>query len=220
MRSTASVGPIRAVFFDIGETLVDESRLWKLWADWMGIPHSTFFAALGAVIERRWHHRRVFELLQPGFDLAREVAARQAAGFPPDLLARDDFYSDALPCLERLRARGILIGLAGNQPAAAEQVLREMRLDVDVVASSEQWGVEKPSLEFFARACAAVQLPPSAVAYVGDRLDNDVLPAIAAGMRGIFIRRGPWGRIQASWPEAKRATSRIDSLDELDAVVT
>ena len=211
---------IRAVFFDIGETLVDETRLWRLWADWMRIPHATFFAALGAVIERRWHHRRVFDLLQPGFDLARETAARQAAGFPPDLLAREDFYPDALPCLERLRARGIRIGLAGNQPAAAEEVLREMRLDVDVVASSEQWGVEKPSIEFFNRVCDAVQLAPSEVAYVGDRLDNDVLPAIAAGMSGIFIRRGPWGTIHATWPEARRATSRIDSLDDLDALLT
>src|SRR5690348_2961089 len=188
---------IRAVFFDVGETLVDETRLWGLWADWMRVAHATFFAALGAVIERRWHHRLVFELLQPGFDLSRETAARQAAGYPPDVIAPGDFYPDALSCLERLRARDILIGLAGNQPLAAEQVLRDMGLDVDVIASSEQWGVEKPSVEFFQRVCEAVHLPPCAVAYVGDRLDNDVLPAIDAGMKGIFIRRGPWGTIQA-----------------------
>jgi FMN phosphatase YigB (HAD superfamily) len=29
---------IRAVFFDIGETLVDESRSWLGWADWLGVP--------------------------------------------------------------------------------------------------------------------------------------------------------------------------------------
>ena len=211
---------IRAGFLDVGETLVDETRLWGLWADWMRVSHATFFAALGAVIERRWHHRRVFELLQPGFDFSREAAARQAAGYPPDVIEPNDFYADALPCLERLRARGVLIGLAGNQPLAAEQVLRDMGLDVDVIASSEQWVVEKPSVEFFQRACEAVQLPPGAVAYVGDRLDNDVLPAIEMGMRGIFIRRGPWGTIQASWPEAERLTRRIDSLDELEAMVT
>ena len=72
--------PITTVFFDVGETLVDETRQWGGWADWLGIPRLTFFAALGAVIERGQHHRRVFELVCPGMDLAREQAARAAAG--------------------------------------------------------------------------------------------------------------------------------------------
>src|SRR2546421_90534 len=40
---------IRAVFFDVGETLVDETRQWGAWADWLGIPRLTCFAVLGAV---------------------------------------------------------------------------------------------------------------------------------------------------------------------------
>ncbi len=28
---------IRAVFFDVGETLVDETRAWGSWADWLGL---------------------------------------------------------------------------------------------------------------------------------------------------------------------------------------
>ena len=69
---------IRTVFFDIGETLVDETRQWGAWADWLGIPRMTFFAVLGGLIERGEHHRRVFELLRPGIDLAHERAARVA----------------------------------------------------------------------------------------------------------------------------------------------
>ena len=56
------------------------------------------------------------------------------------------------------------------------------------------------------------------IAYVGDRTDNDVLPAADAGMRPILIRRGPWGHLHALRPEAKRATI-IDSLDELPAAI-
>src|ERR1043166_3394291 len=107
---------IRAVFLDVGETLVDETRQWGAWADWLGIPRLTFFATLGAVIERGEHHRRVFELLRPGLDLAREQAARAAAGCAERIEPRD-FYPDALACLQELRARGYWIGLAGNQPA-------------------------------------------------------------------------------------------------------
>jgi FMN phosphatase YigB (HAD superfamily) len=49
------------------------------------------------------------------------------------------------------------------------------------------------------------------IAYVGDRADNDVGPAIAAGMVGVHIRRGPWGHLQ----EPPDGAIRITSLDEL-----
>jgi len=205
---------IKVVFFDIGETLVDETRQWGGWADWLGVPRLTFFAALGAVIERGQHHRSVFELVRPGLDLAQERAARAAAG-QVDLLDRSDFYPDALACLAELRRQGYRIGLAGNQPAAAEAALRAMALPVDYVASSAGWGVEKPAPEFFARVVALAGAEPGAIAYVGDRVDNDVAPAAAAGMLAVFLRRGPWGYIQADRPEVALARIRIDSLAEL-----
>lgn len=205
---------IQAVFFDVGETLIDETRQWGTWADWLGITRLTFFAALGAVIERGEQHRRVFEIVRPGLDLAREQAARAAAGLD-ERIELADFYPDALPCLRALRARGYRIGLAGNQPAAAEAQLRALGLPVDVVASSAGWGVEKPAPEFFARVVAAAGVPAPSIAYVGDRLDNDVLPAATAGMVAVFLRRGPWGYLHAARPEAARAAIRLDSLVQL-----
>ncbi len=71
---------IRAIFFDVGETLVDESRQWRLWADWLGVSHLTFFAAFGAVLERGEHHRRVFDYFVPNIDLAQASQNREAAG--------------------------------------------------------------------------------------------------------------------------------------------
>ncbi len=38
---------MKAVVFDVGETLVDETRYWDEWADWLGVPRFTFFAVLG-----------------------------------------------------------------------------------------------------------------------------------------------------------------------------
>jgi HAD superfamily hydrolase (TIGR01549 family) len=205
---------IRAVFFDIGETLVDETSQWGGWADWLGIPRLTFFAVLGGVIQRGEHHRRVFELLRPGIDVAREQAARVAAGHA-EHFDRSDFYPDAIPCLEALRRQGYRIGLAGNQPEGVEELLRAMALPVDLIASSAGWGVEKPSPEFFARVAALAGVPPSSIAYVGDRVDNDVAPAADTGMVAVFLRRGPWGFLQADHPAAARARIRLDSLDAL-----
>ena len=206
--------PVRAVVFDVGETLVDETRHWGEWADWLGVTRFSMFAAMGAVIERRGHHRRVFEIVAPGVDIAAEAGKRRAAGwryrFEPG-----DFYPDALPCLAALKAAGYRIGLAGNQPEEAEAALAEAKVPTDFIASSARWGVEKPSRAFFDKVVETAGVPAAEITYVGDRLDNDVLPAADAGMTAVFIRRGPWGFIQTTWPEAARASIRIESLAEL-----
>jgi len=202
---------IRCVVFDVGETLVDETRHWGDWADWLGVPRLTFSAAFGAVVERGWHHRRVFELVRPGLDLAGEQRRREQAGWRYTL-ERADFYPDALPCLADLRASGLRIGIAGNQPEAAETSLAALGVPADFIASSARWGVEKPDPAFFAKVVEAAGAPASAIAYVGDRLDNDVLPASAAGMLSVFIRRGPWGVIHAASPQATEAHLRIETL--------
>ena len=207
---------ITTVVFDVGETLVDETRHWGDWADWMGVPHFTFSAAFGAVVERGWHHRRVFELVRPGFDYAAEHTRREAAGWRYTL-EPSDFYPDALPCLAELRAAGLRIGIAGNQPEAMEASLAALRVPADFVASSGRWGVEKPDPGFFARVAECAGAPASAIAYVGDHPVNDVAPSSAAGMTAVFIRRGPWGIIHDGSPEAARANIRIETLQRLAA---
>ena len=49
------------------------------------------------------------------------------------------------------------------------------------------------------------------VMYVGDRVDNDVAPALAFGMAAVHIRRGPWGYLHETPPGVRR----IESLLEL-----
>ena len=141
----------------------------------------TLFAALGALIERNEDHRLVWDLL--GADRPANAEQIEAVDFSPD----------ALPCLRAVREAGYTVGLAGNQPAGAEAALGRLGRLVDFIASSARWGVEKPSPAFFDRVSDEVGLRPEQVAYVGDRLDNDVLPAKAAGMFAVFIRRGPRG---------------------------
>ena len=194
---------VKAVVFDVGETLVDETRVWGLYADRAGVTRLTFFAALGAVIERRDDHRNVFELL----GIERWV---DSVAYEPK-----DLYADSVPCMSALREGGYTLALVGNQPARTESFLRECGLDVDLVASSDSWGVAKPHPDFFQRVVEWLDVPPEQIAYVGDRVDNDVLPANDAGMVSVFLRRGPWGVLQAEWPEAAQAGLRIDSLAEL-----
>lgn len=133
---------------------------------------------------------------------------------------RCDFYPDALPTLHALHTAGYRIGIAGNWPAGMVEQLIKFELPVDVIESSAVWGVSKPSPEFFAKISQELKLAPEHIAYVGDRLDNDVLPAQQAGMVGIFLRRGPWGYLHADWPEASAAHHRIDALTRLPDVLS
>ena len=200
---------IQAVVFDAGETLVNETRQWRMWAEWLKVPEQVLFAVLGAVIEQGEHHRRVFEILRPGFDLDAAREERRRNGIPDAFDARD-LYPDARDCVNRLRERGFKVGIAGNHPD-----LPDLGLSADFIASSSQWNVAKPSRQFFQRIVDEVNLPAASIAYVGDRLDNDILPALEAGMIAVFIKRGPWGYLHSLRPDAARAHLRIESLTEL-----
>ena len=209
---------IRAVIFDIGETLINETRLWAEWADWLGVSPLTLLALVGAMIGQDRHHVEALRLIKPGFDVEREEAARAAAGIPNNFDGRD-LYPDVRSCFEALRVAGYLIGVAGNQPARADGQLRALGLPFDLIGISAAWGVEKPSPKFFSRIVRAAGLPPEEIAYVGDRLDNDILPALDAGMVTVFLRRGPWAYLHAARPEIARAHIRIESLAELPAAL-
>jgi HAD superfamily hydrolase (TIGR01549 family) len=72
----ASPLAVRAVLFDVGETLIDETTEYRSWADWLGVPQHTFSAMFGAVIARGEDYREVFQHFRPGFDLEVERQRR------------------------------------------------------------------------------------------------------------------------------------------------
>jgi FMN phosphatase YigB (HAD superfamily) len=205
---------LRAVFFDVGETLIDERRMWQDWADFLGVPADRFMAAFEDVIANGEDHRRVFDRFRPGFDVAAARRERAARG-DPDMFGARDLYPDAPPCLRALRGRGYRIGLAGNQPDGAVAALEALDLAADIVVSSASMGVAKPDAEFFARLVEMAGVSAREIAYVGDRLDNDILPARAAGMATVFLLRGPWAKVHVTKPEAKLADITLDNLIDL-----
>ena len=201
----------RWVCLDVGETLIDETRVWSTWADELGIPRLTFLAALGAVIERGGEHRDVFGIFGVD-DWQLRLASVEGAygGF-----REEDLYPDAVRAIQGLRDGGHRVAIIANQPASRTDELRRIGIDAEVLAMSETMGVGKPAPAFFERALELMGGPePGTVAYVGDRIDNDVRPAAAAGMRPVWLRRGPWGVIQRIG-DGPRPALTVDSLDEL-----
>jgi FMN phosphatase YigB (HAD superfamily) len=192
----------RWVCLDVGETLIDETRIWSTWADELGIPRLTFLAALGAVIERGGEHRDVFEVVGRGDWGARRPAVEARYGGFGEV----DLYPDARRSLARLEERGYRVAIAANQPAGRAAELRALGIGFEVLAMSDDIGVAKPDPAFFARILELMGDPrPGNVAYVGDRIDNDVEPALAAG----GTRRSPWTR-STSWRRGSTRPGRPD----------
>jgi HAD superfamily hydrolase (TIGR01549 family) len=206
---------IASVVFDVGECLVDESREYGTWADWLGVPRHTFSAVFGAVIANGLDYRDTFQVFQPGFDLAKARQERAEAG-QPEWFGEDDLFPDVRSALARLRADGLWVGIAGNQTVRAGGILRDLDLPADMIATSDDWGVSKPDPGFFRQMLEVTPGSPDEILYVGDRLDNDIRPAASLGLQTALICRGPWATIQQDDPDAERVpTMRIDSLAEL-----
>jgi HAD superfamily hydrolase (TIGR01549 family) len=185
---------LKAVVFDVGETLFDETGIWERAADAAGVPRFTLMGILGGLAARGERHTRAWELL--------------GVERPVSMFELTDLYPDALPCIARIRSSGLVVGVVGNTPREVEDMIRT---EVDMIGSSDRWGVEKPAPEFFDRIVEETDADAAEIAYVGDRADNDIEPALAAGMAAVHIRRGPWGFLH----DPPQAALRIRSLDEL-----
>ena len=208
---TAGPAPTTVVL-DVGEVLVDETRVFSVWAELLGVSPGTLFAVLGAAIVEGEDHVTAFAHVAPNVawrELEAEHEARYG-GFVPD-----DLYPDVAPALAALREGGLRVVLAGNQPERRTAQLRALGLAVDDVVTSDELGAEKPDPAFFAAVLARLGDPdPASVLYVGDRVDNDVLPGLEAGMRVCWVRRGPWGQLQ-DLPDGVEADLALEGLGEL-----
>ncbi len=200
----------RWVVLDVGETLIDESRFWRAWADELGIPQMTFMSVFGAIVARGQGYQDLAGYFAiEDWRRHREAVDARIGGF-----RREDLYPDAVPAIAALREGGYRVAVIGNQPADRHAQLQALGVAPDVMAMSEDMGVMKPDLDFFRVTLRLLGEPkPTTVAYVGDRIDNDVVPSSATGMRAVWLRRGPWGVVPQEEPG--EASLVVDSLAEL-----
>jgi HAD superfamily hydrolase (TIGR01549 family) len=155
-------------------------------------------------------------LLGPDADLERVARNAEATwDYPPSSL-----LPDVVPVLEALTAAGYRLAVLANQPGRTRETLERDGLGryFSLYSISEELGFEKPDPRIFAHAVEQAGVEPGRAVMVGDRLDNDVRPAQAAGMRAIWLLRGEAPeeptREQAAEPDAV-----IRTLEELPAAV-
>ena len=96
--------------------------------------------------------------------------------------------------LTELRHRGIRTGLCSNAPyhaATLREQLAHLGLDglLDSATFSADAGWRKPSPRIFRRALADLGAEAAATVMVGDRVDEDIAGARAAGLRSVLLRQ-------------------------------
>jgi putative hydrolase of the HAD superfamily len=127
-----------------------------------------------------------------------------------------EMYDDVAPVLNELWARGVVLGVISNSHRSLDAFCEHFRLDtlVTTAVSSAVHGYMKPHPSIFEAALAQAGVRPGEAAMVGDSLKADIEGAIAAGLRGILLRRS--GEVPAALPPG---VTVIGSLLDLPALL-
>lgn len=171
------------IFFDVGSTLVDETKAYDHRAREMLQGTDISFSAFCS----QW-----IEFAKQGFDGNSEAIRYFGLKKTPWPSEDEEPFSDAKETLETLKQRGYCLGILANQVAGTAQRLEAWGLlqYFDVVAASAELGVAKPDKLIFVKALELAECEPGSAVMVGDRLDNDIFPAKELGMRTVWIRKG------------------------------
>jgi putative hydrolase of the HAD superfamily len=201
-----SAAPIRAVLFDVGgpldtevnhERLIDQHILEALAAE--GIKASTWDLARASVAAVASFapsaYKAILWTLASGDRAVAERAYEALAARAPERQrARGgiELRPGVGALLRSLHGRGLLLGLAANQPQAAVAELD--RFGIGRLFShrevSGHHGYRKPDVRLFLRACDDLGVAPAECLMVGDRIDNDIVPTKLLGMRTVLFRTG------------------------------
>lgn len=198
---------VRWLFFDVGSTLVDETAAYDRRVREMIAGTNVTF---GQFQRKREEYAR--QNMRGDLEAAAYFGLQKTPWHHED----ERPYPEAGEVLAALRARGYRIGIIANQSARTEDRLRAWGLleHIDLVVASAEEGVAKPDSAIFRIALERAGCEPAEAVMIGDRLDNDVAPAKAVGMRTIWLPQGP-----AVWQSVRMAAEcpdrRVESLPEL-----
>ena len=200
------VSNIKWIFFDIGSTLVDESAVYE---DRISEITRSYHININDFIAK------VKLRAQTNSKPIISVAADYGAKIPAWRHDLEILYPDAKEVLQKLRQK-YKLGIIANQDYGTEKRLVNfgIRSYIDLVIASAEEGVEKPDLRIFQLALDRADCKPEEAVMVGDRLDNDIIPANKIGMKTVWIKQG-YGGLSKPHSGEEQPDHTVDSLNEL-----
>jgi HAD superfamily hydrolase (TIGR01509 family) len=233
--------PLRAVFFDLDNTLYDHRRaareaLAELHRRYdvgaTGTNAGEFARLYFEINQRMWLKLATGEIDVTSLRGRRfaELFALVGAAPPADAaaLGREylDIYltlsyplpgaEDSLAALEPLLPLGLLTnGFTDIQRPKIARLGWEQYFRW--VAVAEEMGVFKPDVAIYEKICAMADLPPEEILYVGDSPVEDVMAAGQVGLRTVWVRRD--GPEVARWAAEAQADYEVADVRDVAPLV-
>lgn len=197
---------IKWVFFDIGSTLIDESAVYENRIEDITQSYSINKNEFVSKVIQRAHTDQ-----KPIMSVAAEYGAKVPA-WRHDL---EILYPDAKDILQSI-GKNYKLGIIANQDYGTEKRLIDfgIRQYFDLVIASAEEGVAKPDLRIFQNALDRANCKPSEAVMVGDRIDNDIVPANKLGMNTVWIKQG-FGKHYTPNSTEEESDWTVNTLNEL-----
>lgn len=198
---------IKWIFFDVGSTLVDETEAYD---------HRVQDIIVGTDITFQEFDDMRIAFARQGLD-GNSAAIKHFGLTKTPWHSEDEVpYPDAKSTLAALIQMGYKLGIIANQKLGTAERLENwgLRQYFDVIVSSAEIGYVKPDKRIFEKALEMAGCPARESVMVGDRLDNDMIPAKALGMRTVWIKNG-LAQYQSEELGKDIAAVQIASLSEL-----
>jgi putative hydrolase of the HAD superfamily len=205
---------LRAVFLDIGDTVMRPNPSWEhvyaIAFEEYGVEVEV--EALRTALQRAYHHGGFgfddrFEASEETsfkrtMEIDRTALADLGIGPMPEsffrrlselfmLTSNWHVFPDVDPTLAALRSRGLLVGAVSNWVWQLPELLHALKLvqHFDFIAASARVGFQKPHIGIFRWALAQANVEAGEAIHVGDHLDADVQGARRAGIQPVLIDR-------------------------------
>lgn len=194
------------IFFDLGATLVDESDVYKSRCD---------FAIKKSNIDPKVFMNRVCEEAKTSPTPIGSAAKAFGVVLPEWDNSLEKLYEASYRVVSGLHEK-YKLGIIANQSLGTQERIDKWGIGqfFDVVVASAEAGCAKPDPKIFIMALHKAGCEPAEAIMVGDRLDNDIVPAKKLGMKTVWVRQG-YAVYQSIDNESKRPDYIVDSIEEL-----
>jgi len=170
------------LFFDVGSTLVNENKAYEA---------RIKTAIAGKDISYQEFYDKMLSYFRKNKKGDLEALSFYGLERPAWRTDLETLYPQTKEILEQL-GQEYELGIIANQLPGLEERLKDFGiLDYfDAIFSSAEFGLAKPDPAIFKLALQKTNCLPHQAIMIGDRLDNDIVPAKRIGMKTIWIKQG------------------------------
>ena len=203
---------MKVLFFDVGYTLVNEDAVWEARCREQAQTAEAKNLALSA--SDIYHEIEIASIARkPQFrTLIDKYNFKEVAPYRTEL---EKLYDEA-PAVIKALSQKYELGIIANQLDGLAVRLDDFGLlqYFNYIISSWDLKVMKPDIRIFEYALDKANCTPQDACMIGDRLDNDILPAKSLGMKTVWIKQG-FGALQKPLSKSEEPDYTINNLTEL-----